>query len=70
MQLELRDARVARLERLAVGLGREAILRQEAVDLLLYRERRAYLEAVRDVLAGAEVARVVLEGAVRRMEGE
>jgi hypothetical protein len=41
-----------------------------AVDLLLYRERKHYLKAVRAALAGVEAARVVLAGAVRRLEGE
>ena len=35
--------------------------------MLLFRERRQYLAAVQDALAGADAARVVLEGAVRRM---
>jgi hypothetical protein len=71
MQLELADikARVERLERLALGLGEEAVLRRGAADVLLYRERRQYLAALHDALAGVEKARVVLAGAVRRMEG-
>jgi hypothetical protein len=39
------------------------------VDLLLYRERKQYLAAMRDALAGVEAARVVLARAVRKMEG-
>jgi hypothetical protein len=45
------------------------VLQRGAEDLLLFRDRRQYLAAVRDALAGAEAARVVLEGAVGRMEG-
>jgi hypothetical protein len=37
--------------------------------VLLFRERMQYLRAVQDALAGAEAARVVLEGAVKRMGG-
>jgi hypothetical protein len=71
MQLELADIkrRIDRLERLALGLAREAAPQPGAVDLLLYRERKQYLKAVRDALAGVEAGRVVLARAVRRMEG-
>jgi hypothetical protein len=37
--------------------------------LLLFRERKAYLGAVQDALAGVEEARVVLARVVRRIEG-
>jgi hypothetical protein len=40
-----------------------------AEDLLLSRERKQYLAAVQDALAGADTARVVLAGVVKRMEG-
>jgi hypothetical protein len=71
MQLTLADviSRVARLERLSLGLAWEAAVKQGWVDLLLYRERKQYLAAVRDALSGVEAARVVLARAVRRMEG-
>jgi hypothetical protein len=36
---------------------------------LLYRERRGYLEAIRQALAGVEGARVTLARALRRLEG-
>jgi hypothetical protein len=70
MQLTLADikGRVARLERLALGLAREASRQRGAVDVLLYRERKAYLTAVRAALAGAEAALVVLARAARRIE--
>jgi hypothetical protein len=69
MQLADIKGRVARLEQLALGLAREASLQHGAVDLLLYRERKQYLAAVRDALSGVEAARVVLARAVRRMDG-
>jgi hypothetical protein len=71
MQLELRDlkARIERLDRLARGLAKKVGLEKGAEDVLLFRERRQYLRAIQDALAGAEAARVVLVGLVRRMEG-
>jgi hypothetical protein len=71
MQLELRDlkARIERLDRLARGLAREVGLQRVAEDVLLFRERRQYLPAVQEALPGAEAARVVLEGVVKRMGG-
>ena len=72
MQLTLADlkARIARLDRLARGLGKEVVLQRGADDVLLYREKKQYLAGVQDALAGADAARVVLEGAVRRLEGD
>jgi hypothetical protein len=71
MQLRLRDlkGRVARLERLSMGLSREVVLQRGAQDILLYRERKQYLGAINDALAGVEAARVTLARAVRRLEG-
>jgi hypothetical protein len=71
MQLELADikARVARLDRLARGLAKEVGLQRRAEDVLLFRERRQYLRAIQEALAGADAARVVLAGVVRRLEG-
>jgi hypothetical protein len=64
MQLTLADimARIERLERLALGLGREAVLQRGAVDVLLYREKKHYLAGIRDAQvahlpAGLEVGR-------------
>jgi hypothetical protein len=67
MQLTLADLkkRIGRLN----GLAEEVRLQRGAEGVLLFRERRQYLRAVQDALAGAEAARVVLEGVVRRMEG-
>jgi hypothetical protein len=36
---------------------------------LLFGERKTYLAAVQDALAGVEAARVVFAGVVRRIEG-
>ena len=46
------------------------MLWKECNDLLLYLERRAYLGAIRDALAGVEAARVVLAKARQRLERE
>ena len=71
MQLTLADLkkRIERLDQLARGLAKEVGLQRGAEDVLLFRERRQYLRAVQEALAGADAARVVLEGVVRRMEG-
>jgi hypothetical protein len=70
MQVTLADlkGRITRLERLARGLAREVELRRGAEDLLLSREQKQYLAGIQDALAGAEAARVVLAGVVKRME--
>ena len=71
MQLTPTDpkARVEPLDRLARGLAKEVGLLRGAEDVLLSRERRQYLRAVHEALAGADAARVVLEGVVGRMGG-
>jgi hypothetical protein len=45
-------------------------LQRGAEDRLLFQERKQYLAAIQDALAGADAARVVLAGAVRRLKGE
>ena len=50
------------------GFAREVALQRGAEDELLFRERKQYLTAIQDALAGAEAARVVLAGLVKRME--
>ncbi len=62
--------RVRRLEGLARGLAREVALWREGNDPLLYLERRAYLDAIQDALAGVESARVILARARQRLEGQ
>jgi hypothetical protein len=61
--------RIIRLERLAKGLAREVELQRGAEDVLLFRERKQYLAGIQDALAGADAARVVLAGVVKRLEG-
>jgi len=70
--IELTDlkARVRRLDELTRGLAREVAIWKEADDPLLYLERRAYLKAIQDALAGVESARVVLARARQRLEAE
>lgn len=61
-------ARVRRLDELMRGLAKEVSLWKEGNDPLLYLERKAYLEAIQDALAGVEEARVVLARARQRLE--
>jgi hypothetical protein len=63
-------ARIGRLDELTRGLAREVLLWRDANDPLLYLERKAYLKAIQDALAGVESARVVLARARRRIEEE
>jgi hypothetical protein len=72
MQLTMADlkARVARLEDLSRGLAKEGVLQRGVQDVLLYRERKEYLAALRDAMGGVEAARVVLARAVRRLGGD
>ena len=71
MQLQARDlkGRIARLDRLARGLAEEVTLWKGGNDPLLFAERRMYLKAIQDALAGAEEARVVLARVVKRLAG-
>jgi hypothetical protein len=68
MQLQVRDLK-GRVARLAKGFAKEVVLQRGSDDLLLYRERKQYLGAIQDALAGVEAARVTLAGAVRRLRG-
>ena len=52
------------------GAAKKAVLWKECNDPLLYLERRAYLGAIRDALAGVEEARLVLAKARQRLERE
>jgi len=67
MNLADLTARVHRLDELMRGLAREVALWKEGNDPLLYAERRAYLKAIQDALAGVEAARVVLARAQQRL---
>jgi len=60
-------ARVRRLDQLARGLAQEVSLWRKGNDPLLYLERKAYLGAIQDALAGAENARVVLAKVCQRL---
>ncbi|NBO92958.1 MAG: hypothetical protein EBV06_11705 [Planctomycetia bacterium] len=61
------DGRLRRLEELTRGLAKEIVLWREGCDPLLYLERKAYLNALQDALAGLESARVALANASRRL---
>jgi hypothetical protein len=61
-------ARVRRLDELARGLAKEVSLWKGGDDPLLYLERKAYLGAIQDALAGVEAARVILAKAHQRLE--
>jgi hypothetical protein len=69
MQLQVADlkGRIARLYRLARGLAKEVSLWKGGNDPLLLAERRMYLKAVQDALAGAEEARLGLARVVKRL---
>jgi hypothetical protein len=60
--------RLTRLEELSRGLARELVILREGKDELLYLERRAYINAVQDMLTAAESARVTLAKAVARLK--
>ena len=60
-------ARARRLEELTRGLAKEVALWKEGNDPLLYLERKSYLRAIQDALAGVEAARVVMARAAQRM---
>jgi hypothetical protein len=69
MNREDLQARVRRLDQLARGLAKEVSLWKGSNDPLLYLERKAYLGAIQDALAGVESARVVLAKVVQRLSG-
>ena len=68
MNLADLTARVHRLDVLMRGLAKEVALWKGGNDPLLYGERRAYLKAIQDALAGVEAARVVLARARQRLD--
>ena len=62
-------ARVVRLEQVARENAEEANLIEDAErTLLLPGERKQYLNAIYDAIAGLEAARVVMQKAVKRVE--
>jgi hypothetical protein len=66
---EALQTRQRRLEKLTLGLAREVQLWKDGDDPLLFTERRAYLKAIQDALAGLDEARVVLARAGQRIAG-
>jgi hypothetical protein len=60
-------ARVDRLTQLSIGLAKEIVSWKECNDPLLYLERKAYLEGIRDALAGIETARIALVTTKQRL---
>lgn len=67
MRLADITARVRRLDQLSRGIARELQIASK-VDLLQYRERRDYFDAMRRVWVGLENARAALAKARRRIE--
>ena len=70
MNLANLKARVRRLDELSRGLVKEVALWKTANDPLLYLERKVYLNAIQDALAGVEAARVLLVKVSQRLEKE
>jgi hypothetical protein len=70
MNLADLKARVARLGALAKGLAKESGLWRHEEALLLFAERKLYLNAVMDALAGIEQAQTVLVQVIQRMEAK
>jgi hypothetical protein len=61
------EARMRRLEVLCKGLAKETVIIREANDLLLYLERKEYLSALRDIIAGGESVWIALTKALHRI---
>lgn len=61
--------RMERLHGLTMGLLKERAIIMECDDPLLYCERRDYVRALDEAVAGVEGARVTLAKALARMEG-
>jgi hypothetical protein len=61
------EARLARLEELGRGLAKEKAIIREGNDPLLYLERKEYLNALADALAGVETARITIAQALHRI---
>jgi hypothetical protein len=61
--------RVARLDQLSCGLGKEIVRWWKRDDPLLYLERKELLAALDHTLTGVERARVALAKACRRLHG-
>ena len=68
MNLEDLTARIQRFDVLARGLAKEVTLWKQSNDPLQYLERKAYLRAVQNALAGVEEARVILAKVCQRLD--
>jgi hypothetical protein len=68
MNLDDLTARIQRFDVLARGLAKEVTLWKQSNDPLQYLERKAYLRAVQNALAGVEEARVVLAKVCQRLD--
>jgi hypothetical protein len=68
MNLKEMRARIRRLDALARGFAKEVTLVKQSQGPLLYLERKAYLDAIQDALAGVEAARVILAKVQQRVE--
>jgi hypothetical protein len=64
------EGRVRRLDELARGMAKECVVIRKADDPLLYLERKAYLTAIQNAIAGVEAARVVLARVCQRLAGQ
>jgi hypothetical protein len=70
MNLADLSVRIKRLEQLSLNLSREELRVMKGALRLHFDERREYLQAIREAIAGVEKARVVLALADHRMEGD
>ena len=70
MSPEQVSLRIERLEQLGCNLAKEIVVIGEGNDPLLYLERRDYLAALRNALAGIEGARVELCRARQRWRAD
>jgi hypothetical protein len=68
MNLEDLTGRIQRLDALARGFAKEVTLVKQSHGPLLYLERKAYLEAIQDALAGVEASRVILAKVQQRLD--
>jgi hypothetical protein len=67
------DGLTGRYERLAAlsrGLAKEVVIIRAGNDPLLYLERKEYVNALGDAIAGVESARVALAKALHRLQDD
>jgi len=68
LQMQTIKPRVGRLKELAIELGHDFIRWKEEPSPLLSGEKRSYLRAIQDAIAGVDEASVVLARAIQRIE--